>query len=50
MYFVSIYENRRMKPAEIGLRKGERRKKKMMKGVKLRYIVNTYVNFAVYPE
>jgi hypothetical protein len=25
MWFVSIYENRKMKPAEIALRRGERR-------------------------
>jgi hypothetical protein len=32
MYFVFIYENRRMKPVEIVLRKGEERGEKMMEG------------------
>jgi hypothetical protein len=30
MYFVSIYENRRMKPVEIVLRKGKMGKREMM--------------------
>jgi hypothetical protein len=30
MYFISIYENRRMKPVEIVLRKGKMGKREMM--------------------
>jgi hypothetical protein len=33
MYFVYIYKNRRMKPVEIVLRRGEDRRGIMMKGV-----------------
>jgi hypothetical protein len=35
MYFVFIYENRRMKPVEIVLRKGGERMKKNYVGVNL---------------
>jgi hypothetical protein len=49
MYFVFIYENRSMKPVEIVLRWGDREEGRMMEGVKLRYIVNTYVNISMYP-
>jgi hypothetical protein len=48
MYFVFIYENRGMKPVEIVLRRG-RGMKENDRGVKLRYIVSTYVNTTVYP-
>jgi hypothetical protein len=48
MYFVSIYENRRMKPVEIVLRTG-RGMRENDGGVNLRYIVSTYVNITVYP-
>jgi hypothetical protein len=33
MYFVFIHENRRMKPVEIVLRRGEEERGKIMKGV-----------------
>jgi hypothetical protein len=33
MYFVSIYENRRVKPVEIVLRRGERERGRTMEGV-----------------
>jgi hypothetical protein len=46
MYVVSIYENRRLKPAEIVLRRGEGRR---MKVVNLRYTVSSYVNITTYP-
>jgi hypothetical protein len=35
MYFVFIYENRRMKPVEIVLRRGEGGRKRMMEGINL---------------
>jgi hypothetical protein len=35
MYFVSIYENRRMKPVEIALRKGEKGRGRTMERVNL---------------
>jgi hypothetical protein len=35
MYFISIYENRRMKPADIALRKGEGGKGRTTEGVNL---------------
>jgi hypothetical protein len=35
MYFVFIDENRRMKPIEIVLRRGEGRKRRTMEGVNL---------------
>jgi hypothetical protein len=35
MYFVSIYENRRMKLAEIVLRNGEEGSRRTMEGVNL---------------
>jgi hypothetical protein len=35
MYFASIYENRRMKPVEIVVRRGERNWEKMMEEVNL---------------
>jgi hypothetical protein len=43
MYFVSIYENRRMKPVEIVLRTG-RGMRENDGGVNLRYIVSTFAN------
>jgi hypothetical protein len=45
MYFVFIYENRRMKLVEIVLRRGKR---EMMEGINLIYIVNTYANITMY--
>jgi hypothetical protein len=48
MCFVSIYENRRMKPVEIALRRGSERRGRMMEGINLRYIVRTYVNITMY--
>jgi hypothetical protein len=42
MYFVSIYENRRMKPVEIVLKKGGRGR--MMEEVNLRYVIGTTVH------
>jgi hypothetical protein len=35
MYFVFIYENRRMKPVEIVLRMGDERKGRMMERINL---------------
>jgi hypothetical protein len=35
MYFVSIHENRRMKPVEIVLKGGKKGREKMMEGVNL---------------
>jgi hypothetical protein len=49
MYFVFIFENRRMKPVEIVLRRRERGKRRMMEGVNLRYIISTYVNITMCP-
>jgi hypothetical protein len=49
MYFVSIYENRRMKPVEIILRSRERKSRRRMEGVNLRYIVSIYINITMYP-
>jgi hypothetical protein len=48
MYFVVIYENRRMKPVEIVLRREEEGRRRMEE-VNLRYIINTYINITVYP-
>jgi hypothetical protein len=45
MYFVSTYENRRMKPVEIVLRSGERGSKEV---VNLRYIASTYIKITMY--
>jgi hypothetical protein len=47
MYFVSIYENRRIKPVEIVPRLGERRGRTIER-VNLRYVVSTYINFTMY--
>jgi hypothetical protein len=44
MYFVSLYENRRMKPLEIVLRRGETGKRENDGGVN----VSTYVNITMY--
>jgi hypothetical protein len=41
MYFVSIYENKRMKPVEVVPRAGEEERWRTMEGVYLRYIINT---------
>jgi hypothetical protein len=50
MCFVSIYENRRMKPVEIVLRsRGKEGKGRMMEEINLRYISSTYVNIIMYP-
>jgi hypothetical protein len=43
---VFLYENRRMKPVEIVLRRGRGR---MMERVNLRCIVSTYINITMYP-
>jgi hypothetical protein len=49
--FVLIYENRRMKPVEIVLRKELMgRRGRMMEGVSLRYIVSAYVNITCIPS
>jgi phosphotransferase system glucose/maltose/N-acetylglucosamine-specific IIC component len=44
--FYIHYENRRMKPIKIVLRKGGGSK---MEWVNLRYIITTYVNITMYP-
>jgi hypothetical protein len=51
MYFVSVYENRRMKPVEIVLRREreEGEKRRTVEEINLRYIVSTYVNIKMYP-
>jgi hypothetical protein len=49
MCFISIYENRRMKPVEIVLRRVEGGRGRMKEEVGLRYIVSIYVNITVYP-
>jgi hypothetical protein len=49
MYFVFIYENRRMNPDEIVLRSREGGRRRTMEGVNLRYIVSPYVNITMYP-
>jgi hypothetical protein len=50
MYFVSIYENRKMRPVEIVLRKGEEGRGKTIEGVILTKIyLSTYVNTTMYP-
>jgi hypothetical protein len=51
MYFVSIYENRRMKLVEIVLRSGGGERKENNGGCKsnLRYIISTYVNTTIFP-
>jgi hypothetical protein len=38
-----------MKPIQIVLKGGEGRRGRKMKGVNLRYIINTYVNITMYP-
>jgi hypothetical protein len=50
MYFAFIYENRRMKPVEIVLRreKGEEGEP-WRRGISLRDTVSTYVNITMYP-
>jgi hypothetical protein len=54
MYFLSIYENRRMKLVEIvsfnneGGRR-EREEGEQWRRVNLRYIVSTYANITIYP-
>jgi hypothetical protein len=45
---VFIYENKKMKPVEIGLRRGEGGRGRMMEGVNTRYIANTYENIKMY--
>jgi hypothetical protein len=45
MCFVSIYENRTIKPIEIVLRRGKR--ERMMEG-ELRYIISILVNITVF--
>jgi hypothetical protein len=49
MYFVVIYEYRRMKPVEIVLRSGGEGRGRMMEWVNLRYFVSTSVNITMYP-
>jgi hypothetical protein len=50
MCFVSIFENRRIKPIQIVLRRGEGGKRENDGGGKSNiYIVSTYVNITVYP-
>jgi hypothetical protein len=46
VYFIFIYENRRVKPVEIILIGG--REKRTMKGLNLRFIISTYVNITMY--
>jgi hypothetical protein len=46
--FVFIYENRRMKPVEIVLRRWGRERRRTMKGVNLRSIGSMYVNITMY--
>jgi hypothetical protein len=48
MYFVFKYENRRMKPVKIFLRRGKGRRGRTMQGVNLRYVVSTYANIPRY--
>jgi hypothetical protein len=48
MYFISICENRRMKPVKIVLRKGGGKRGIMKEGVNLRSIVSTYINITMY--
>jgi hypothetical protein len=48
--YLFIYENRRMKPVQIVLRRRGGRKGKMMKGTNLiKYIVSTYVHITMHP-
>jgi hypothetical protein len=47
MYFIFINENRRMKPVEIVLRKGEGDEREWWRGLNLT-IVSTYVNTTMY--
>jgi hypothetical protein len=47
IYFVSIYENRRMKPVEIVLRR-EGGRERTIEELNLRYIVSTYINITMY--
>jgi hypothetical protein len=50
MCFVFIYENRRMKPVAIVLRRGEVGRGRIMEGISLTKIyLSTYVNITVYP-
>jgi hypothetical protein len=49
MYFVFIYENRRMTPVEIVLRRGMGGRGKMIEGINLRYIVSTCVTTIMDP-
>jgi hypothetical protein len=48
MYFVFIYENRRIKPVEIVLRKGEQRRENDG-GSKSKMYLSSCVNITVYP-
>jgi hypothetical protein len=49
MYFISIYENRRMKPADIALRKGEGGKGRTTEGVNLTKVYcKDMVNITMY--
>jgi hypothetical protein len=41
---ICIYENRRIKPVEIVLRRGGMGKRESNGGVNLRYIVSTYLS------
>jgi hypothetical protein len=48
MYFVFIYENRKIHPVEIVLQRREGRKGRMMERVNLKYMVSTHINITVY--
>jgi hypothetical protein len=48
MCLISIYENRRMNPVEIVLRKEGGGRGRIIEGVNLSYTVSTYVNITIY--
>jgi hypothetical protein len=49
VYFVSIYENRKMNPTEIVLKRDEGKEgEQWREQIQLRYILNTYVNITMY--
>jgi hypothetical protein len=48
MDFVFMYENRRMKPIEIVLRRCCKGKGRMMEGINLRNIVSAHINITIY--
>jgi hypothetical protein len=49
VYFVFIYENKRMKPVQSVLRREEEGERENEGGRNLRYIVSTYANISMYP-